>query len=144
MKNDLGVAPGREAMAAAGELLAQRAVVVDLAVQDEPQRAVFVGERLLAAFEVDDAQAAEAQAGVGAREEAVAVRAAVAEGGRHPAEERRVVEAREAADAAHGRPWPRRSGSFSHRPAPRNPPPLLAAAQQAAVRVEQDGGGGGG
>ena len=39
------------------ELGAQLDVVEDLAVEDDPDRAVFVVDRLLAAREVDDAQA---------------------------------------------------------------------------------------
>ena len=48
----------RNAIAVALELAAQLAVVVDLAVADQPDRAVGVAQRLLAAFEVDDRQAA--------------------------------------------------------------------------------------
>ena len=48
-------------MAARLELAAQLAEVVDLAVADEPQRAVRVGERLVAAGEVDDREPAHAE-----------------------------------------------------------------------------------
>ena len=51
------VAPGFEAAAEGGE-------VVDLAVEDGPDRAVLVGERLVAAGEVDDREPAEAERGV--------------------------------------------------------------------------------
>ena len=52
-----GVGLGAEAMAAGLELAAELAMVVDLAVEDDPDRAVFVGHRLLAAGPVDDRQA---------------------------------------------------------------------------------------
>ncbi len=51
----------RYAMAEALELAPQVAVVVDLAVEADPDRLVFVGERLLAGGQIDDAQTAVAQ-----------------------------------------------------------------------------------
>ena len=41
-------------MAARNELLAKLDVVVNLTVADDPQRAVFVAQRLRAAIEIDD------------------------------------------------------------------------------------------
>ena len=52
--DDFGVAAGSEPMAEPLELVTQLDVVEDLAVEDDPQRAVLVRERLLAAGEVDD------------------------------------------------------------------------------------------
>src|SRR5205085_1724228 len=52
----LGVAVGSEHMAAPFERAAQLAVVVDLAVEHDPDRAVFVRDGLLSVAEVDDAQ----------------------------------------------------------------------------------------
>ena len=59
--DDLGVGRRREAVAARHELAPQLAVVVDLAVEDDPDRAVLVGDRLLAGLEVDDGQPAHAE-----------------------------------------------------------------------------------
>ncbi len=49
---------GAEPMAARFELGAQLGEVVDLAVEDDPDRAVLVGHRLIAGGEIDDAQPA--------------------------------------------------------------------------------------
>jgi len=46
---------GFEDVAAGDELLAQLEVVVDLAVEEDLERAVLVADGLPAAFEVDDA-----------------------------------------------------------------------------------------
>ena len=56
-----GVAVGAEAVAGAFEPAAQLAEVVDLAVEDDPDRAVFVGHRLMPAGQVDDRQPPMAQ-----------------------------------------------------------------------------------
>src|SRR5689334_3115567 len=65
-------------------------VVVDLAVEDQPQSLVLVGHRLIAGEQVDDAQATEAEADVGLDVETVGVRPAVAEGVGHRPERRRL------------------------------------------------------
>jgi hypothetical protein len=49
-----GVARRREGVAARDEVFAQRAVVVDLAVEDDGVALVFIADGLLAAAEVDD------------------------------------------------------------------------------------------
>ena len=59
---DLGVAVGGEGVAAALEVPAQLAVVVDLTVLDHVDAAVLVGDRLVPAREVDDREAANGQA----------------------------------------------------------------------------------
>jgi hypothetical protein len=53
--DDLGVRGGPEAMPVTLELGAQLAKVVDLAVEDGPDRAVLVEDRLLSGGEVDNA-----------------------------------------------------------------------------------------
>jgi hypothetical protein len=58
----LGITGGRETMAERFELRAQLEVVVDLAVEDDPDRAGLVVDRLAAAGKVDDAQSPHAQA----------------------------------------------------------------------------------
>ena len=54
MDDDLGIGLGREAMAAPQKGLAELDVVVDLAIEDGPHRAVLVGQRLAAALGGDD------------------------------------------------------------------------------------------
>ena len=71
----VGVRP--EPVPAALELGAQRRKVVDLAVEDDPHRVVFVRQRLLAGGDVDDAQPAVGEADAFAEIEAVGVRAAM-------------------------------------------------------------------
>src|SRR5258708_8518674 len=61
MNNDFGVAVGAEAMATAFELGANVEEVVDLAVVNDPGAAVFIEDWLVAAGEVDDAEAAHAE-----------------------------------------------------------------------------------
>jgi hypothetical protein len=56
-----GVRLGAERMARL-EILAQFAIVVDLAVQDDLHRAVLVADRLVPGVEVDDRKAPKAQA----------------------------------------------------------------------------------
>ena len=54
VRQDLGVAAAAQHVAARLELLAQRRVVVDLAVLRRPDAAALVGEGLVAALDVDD------------------------------------------------------------------------------------------
>jgi hypothetical protein len=58
VQDRFGVAPRAELMPALDEAAAQRFVIEDLAVEDDPQRLVFVGDRLVAAGHIDDRQAA--------------------------------------------------------------------------------------
>ncbi len=58
---DLGVAAGPESMTAGQQPLPQWLIVVDLAVQDDPERFVLVGNRLPSPREVDDGEAAETE-----------------------------------------------------------------------------------
>ena len=62
--DDFGVGVRAEDVAARDQVASQLAVVVDLAVEDELDRAVLVGHRLVrGGAEVDDAQPAEAEPG---------------------------------------------------------------------------------
>ncbi len=90
----------------------QRGEVVDLAVEDRPDRAVLVGERLMAAGQVDDRQPAKPQRGVVVAVVARVVRTAVDDPVHHRLEGFRGQSTFEigpdrAADAAH-------AGSLSH------------------------------
>src|SRR5437762_4132367 len=60
MNDRLGVAGGLEDVAAPLQVAPQLLVVVDLAVEDDPDGAVFVRDRLEAVAEIDDAETAHA------------------------------------------------------------------------------------
>src|SRR5262249_1140205 len=62
MHNNFGIAVGVEAVATGLEFAAQLGEIVDLAVENDPDRLVFVVDGLLATGEVDDAEAAHAEA----------------------------------------------------------------------------------
>src|SRR3989442_12516743 len=51
----LGVRRGREPMPLRQELGRELSIVVDLTVEDHPHGSIFVGQRLVAGLEVDDA-----------------------------------------------------------------------------------------
>ena len=77
MNDGFGVALGAITVATSDQMLAQRPVIVDLAVEDDPDRTVFIADGLMAGGKVDDAKAAHAQADLALREDAVVVRTAV-------------------------------------------------------------------
>ena len=60
----LGVAVGAEGMSARLEAVAEGGEVVDLAVEDGPDGAVLIGQRLVAAGKVDDGEPTEPERGV--------------------------------------------------------------------------------
>ena len=57
----LGVTVGAKAMTSRHEILPKRLVVVDLAVENDPDGAVLIRDRLVAARKVDDAEAPHAE-----------------------------------------------------------------------------------
>src|SRR5262249_28697533 len=71
------VAVASELVPAAFEFLAQFAEVVDFAVENRPDRPVFVKDRLMPACRIDDAQAPHSQAAAALCEHAFIVRATV-------------------------------------------------------------------
>ena len=77
-------------VARALQALAQLAVVVDLAVEDDRDRAVLVEDRLVAGGEVDHAQALDPEPHPGVDVDSARVRAAVLERGAHALQSRRV------------------------------------------------------
>src|SRR5262245_11747595 len=85
-----GIGAGAKAMAEAFELLAQLAVVVDLAVQDDPALAVLVRQGLMAGLEIDDREPAEPESEGAVQVDAVVVGAAMADARRHRFEPRTV------------------------------------------------------
>ena len=98
---DFRVAAGGEAMSLRLEAGAQLAVIVDLAVEDDDESAVFVRDRLMAARHVDDAEPADAEADAVGEIEPFVVRTAVHHGPGHAAQDGRVDGAKDTADAAH-------------------------------------------
>ncbi len=83
------------------------AVVVDLAVEDDPHRAVLVGDGLVPAVQVDDRQPAVAQDRLAAGVQPLIVRTAMADRIGHLLDQARLdrtsrIEGDDAADAAHG------------------------------------------
>src|SRR5258708_1563018 len=63
MNDGFGIAIGAIAVAALLQFLAQFGVIVDFAVEDNPNCAVFVAERLVPAGDINDAQTAHADCG---------------------------------------------------------------------------------
>src|SRR6476620_3037822 len=59
-----GVAVGTIAMTAHFKILAQVLMVVDFAVEDDPDAAKFITERLVASLNIDDAEAAHSETDV--------------------------------------------------------------------------------
>src|SRR2546426_9691432 len=105
-------------MTARAEIGGQLPVVVDLAVEHDPDGAIFVADRLVARLQVDDAQAAHPQTRTGPQIKALVVRTTVHQGRAHGAQlierHRLSVEAHDPRDAAH-LPGPR---FFSTEPSP--------------------------
>src|SRR5262245_61877151 len=83
MGKQLGVGGGAEVVAFPLELSALLGVVKQLAIEDHPDGAVLVGDRLLAVAEADNAQSSVGEVQAVVAEEAVLIRAAVVERGRH-------------------------------------------------------------
>src|SRR5438132_4574528 len=103
----LDVAVRAERVAPGARFAAQVGRVVDLAVADHPDLAVRTLERLVAGREVHDREAPRADSGPLVSDDAFAVRAAVAERGRHSRERLRLPQRTfppryRAEDAAHG------------------------------------------
>src|SRR5262249_4647806 len=104
MNDDFGVAMvGGKPVSGALELLAQLDVVVDLAVEDDRNGAVFVEDRLLTGGHVDDRQTAHPQRYVRRLPVAGGVRPAVAQAFGHRGEHGAIVRSGESSYAAHDR-----------------------------------------
>jgi hypothetical protein len=125
----LGVAARHEAVAAPFEVPAQVEVVVDLAVEDHLKPAVLIAERLVAARNIDDAEAAVAEPERTIHEVAGAVGAAVRETFSHPPQRRQfrgaAAAVQKSCDPAH------KQGSFAyHHSLPAAPPDILGNSWQ--------------
>ena len=122
VEDDLGVGLRLEADALPGQLVAEGAVVVDLAVEDDPRRAAGVRDGLVTALGVDDGEAAAGEAHDVGVIDAVVVGPSVRLCGVHGTQHGRVhplrtVDLEEAGDAAHRR-WAQER--LAHEP--REPP----------------------
>ena len=111
------------------EFLAQFDVIVDLPVENDLDAPVLVADGLRAAANIDDAQPPVAQARLTVHQFAVAVRAAVPDGGIHPAQQLPVdgfaVQVKDAANAAHNKSATVRRGiGPAVRSKPFNLPPI--------------------
>src|SRR5262245_10093456 len=99
-------------MAAREEAGRQLAVVVDLPVEDHPDRAVFVGDWLVPRLEVDDAEAPHPKPHAGLRVDTPLVRAAMdqrlSHGAEHTQAFRPGLVPTDTEDAAHARRRPSR------------------------------------
>src|SRR5262249_1617244 len=103
-KYDLRVAVSLKATAARFEQLARFEEVVNFAVENDPDRAVVVGHRLVAAGAVDDAEPAHGDDGVGLGMNAALVGTAVDQHGVHAVDDvriYRVMKVDDSTNAAH-------------------------------------------
>src|SRR5438128_9366964 len=75
------------------QLFAKFAVVIDLAIENNPGSAILIVDRLLAAFHIDDRQPSHAQAHTLVEVEAVIIRAAMFYRVAHPGQKRLVHKA---------------------------------------------------
>ena len=115
--DDFRVGPGAERMPAGAQLIAKLHVIVNLAVERDPDRPILVGQRLAAALQVDDGEPAGHHPERAVRVEPALIRAPVEHGLRHPVQQRLVdggaVETILARDSAH---TPRASAPASRAP----------------------------
>ena len=102
VQDDFAVGFSAQAVAAREQFFAQFAEVIDLSVGDEDERAILVFHGLMAAGNVNNAQAAMAQPGVFATEVAGAVGPAVDERRGHALQQAVLADSDVATDAAHG------------------------------------------
>ena len=109
VRDGLGVAAGQERMAAAFQPGPDLAVVVELPVLHGPDPPVFVGDGLVPALDVDDAESAHPEADAVGQIRAAVVGAAVRHDVRHPIEPlgrdhgaRFPAQLDDSADSAHG------------------------------------------
>src|SRR5687767_9022044 len=86
MNDDFRIRVGRKGMAFGDQLILQLEIVVYLAIKDRPNAAVFVTKRLLAAFNIDDAQPAMRQADQVTKIKPLAVRTAMGHDASHSAQ----------------------------------------------------------
>ena len=87
MDDRFGVAVGAKAMAPRLEIGPQFLVVVDFAVEGDPNRLIFIGERLQARDQIDDREPPETERGTGLSQSGTTIRQRLAARRRRPAAE---------------------------------------------------------
>src|SRR5690349_19801504 len=105
MNDCFGIAGGLQAMAAFEERLTQFLIVVNLPVEDDPNRSVLVADRLLARLEVDDAEPPHAEADTRAKVHPFFIRSTMHQHLTHRANlllEDRFVKSNDSRNATHG------------------------------------------
>src|ERR1700722_6681528 len=83
----LGVGGRVEAVARGFQVTSQFPVVVDFAVEDDPDRAILVVDWLVPGREIDDAEPPHAERDAGVHPDTLVVRAAMADDGAHAVDE---------------------------------------------------------
>jgi hypothetical protein len=86
VEDGLGVGVGAELASFTNQATPQFLVVVDLTVEDDPDRAIRIAHRLLAAVQIDDAQTPMTQRDVTTQENPFVVRPAVSQAPSHLAD----------------------------------------------------------
>src|SRR5262249_26303794 len=106
MHDDFSVGFCAESVAARSQSIAQTLIVVNLAVENDPDRAVLIGKRLSAAAEVDDTEPSMPKTSGALRINSESVRSAMADDGGHSLDDRALdsplfVKKKLSANAAH-------------------------------------------
>src|SRR5437016_14471187 len=66
-------------MAASFELFPQLSIVVNLAIENDPRRSIRIMDRLMAALQIDNREAAHREADAGAKIKSVVIRSSMAD-----------------------------------------------------------------
>src|ERR1700691_6778442 len=90
MDNHFGVSVRSQAMAAAQKLSAEFGEVINLSVENYPDGAILVKDRLMAARQIDDTEAAHSEAGSIFDKDSFVIRAAMHDGLAHAVNRRRI------------------------------------------------------
>src|SRR5574341_562257 len=112
MNDGLGGGGGIELVAAGDQVFAQIVMVVDFAIEDDPDRTVLVRDRLVAAGDVNDRKAAHSDGGLARDVIAFIIRPAVSDHAAHPRNQvaRRVhvrshIRSNYSSNTTHNRPY---------------------------------------
>src|ERR1019366_3811926 len=89
MNNHLGISLCLEDVTLGREFFPQTLIVVDLTVEDDPYRTVFIGQGLVSSSQIDDRKPAEAEPDLSGRVEAFIIRSTMANRVRHALQQRR-------------------------------------------------------
>jgi len=101
MDEDLGVGKGGKLMSSLDKVLPEFTVVVDLTVEDDTDRFVFVEDRLITPCDIDDREPPHPQGDMPVVINPFIVRAAVKNGPAHHRQKGRIRPARNSDDSAH-------------------------------------------